>query len=96
MCFKENRHLKEKKMIGDLEKFLKDKNAKLISFQYFPKMFGNITVEIEYKKMLHTFIVDRGEIIHNNKQIRDNSYHIAEQNDSFSTLLEEIQKELFN
>ena len=79
-----------------IEKLLSLYDATLIDFQYYKKIFGNIIVKIKYRGVIHEFIVDRGEISHNEKMICDNTYHIAGKDDAFDKLCECIVKELFD
>lgn len=78
-----------------LKDFLGAYGAELITFDYYSKIFGNFNVVIKVEDKLHTFITDRGEIIHNSKMVCDNSYHVAGCDDTFSKLIEVIKKELF-
>ena len=52
-------------------------------------------IEIEYNDTLQTIITDRGEIVFNGKSISNNSYLDTGQ-DTFSKLLELVEKEIFS
>lgn len=69
-------------------------NAKIIKFDYYKKAFGNFVIEVEYDGKLHTIITDRGEIIINDNFICGISY-LTEGQDTFTKLLEMVEKELF-
>lgn len=71
-------------------------NAKIITFEYYKKLFGNFLIEIEYKDKLHTIIADRGEICIDGYMVCNSSYHIAGQDDTFTKLVEMLEKELLN
>ncbi|MCM1557163.1 MAG: hypothetical protein NC087_06475 [Anaeroplasma bactoclasticum] len=66
--------------------------AKIIKFDYYKKVFGNFVIEIEYNMKLHTIITDRGDIFINDSFVSHNSYQI----DTFSKLLEMVEKGLFS
>ena len=66
-------------------------NAKIIRFDYYKKVFGNFVIEIEYNGKFHTIITDRRDIFINDSFVSNNSYHI----DTFTKLLEMVEKELF-
>ncbi|MDD3127437.1 MAG: hypothetical protein PHT27_07475 [Candidatus Izemoplasmatales bacterium] len=72
MVFK-NIKKRKKEMMSCLEKTLQLYNAKLISFEYYYKIFGNIVIEYEYKNQKHVLISDRGEIRHNDEVVYKNS-----------------------
>lgn len=80
-------------MIAALKAFLPDK-VTLVSFDYNRKVFGNIVVKLEYEGINHTFISDRGDIIHNRKMLCDSSYQHLENIDTFQKLLQLIKREL--
>lgn len=86
---------KENKMIDEINKFLISHNAKLLRFEVNYKAFGDLVVEIEFNNIKHLFIIDKGEIYHNQKFLCNNSYHEVDKNDTFPKLLEMIEKELF-
>jgi hypothetical protein len=74
-----------------LSNFLLSKNAKIIKFEYYEKLFGNIILVIEYKQKKYEFITDRGEIYLNDKLVCYNSYHIK----TIEKLIEIISEQIF-
>ena len=90
---KSRRRTKRRK--AELEHFLSDHGAKLLSFTYFWKAFGDFFIEIEKDGVKHTFSTDRDDIYHGQKMICDHSYHVAGEDDKFSHLLGVIKAELF-
>ena len=76
----------------------------IVLFEYYPKIFGNIVVELESHNSKHRFITDRGEIYHNSqmsgentwksKMCCDSSYMYFEKEDTFPKLLQVIKQEL--
>lgn len=83
------------KKLDELKQILIEHNAYLISFKIFYESFGDIVAEIKCKNEVHTFTTDRGDIYYDGRPICNNSYHVAGENDTFSTLIEVIIKELF-
>ena len=73
-----------------LNKMLAENCAKLCTFDHNTKVFGNYFVEIEYNGEKHSFVTDRGEILHNGKTVVP---YCA--GDTFPTLFRTIQTELF-
>lgn len=71
-------------------------NAKVIKFEYYQKAFGDFVVEVEYNGKTHSIITDRGDIYLNAYGVCDNSYHKARQDDTFTKVLEIVEKELFS
>lgn len=80
--------------MADIIKVILPENAKLVSFEYDARCFGNMMCKIKVEDQMHTFIVDRGEIVHNDKLLCDSSYHQAGRSDAFPKLLEMIKKKL--
>lgn len=80
----------EKLLIVKINSLLKQKNAKLIEFKYYKKVFGNMVVLIENGEQKHLFVADKGAIYHNDKLFCDNSYHIKGKDDCFNKLCEAI------
>ena len=68
--------------------------AVLISFDRNDAFFGNMTVVIKQGPKKHTFVTDRGEILHGKKLLCGSKYHQPGQEDTFPMLLQMIQKEL--
>ena len=93
MFFKKLKMKRKNDMLNALKGVL-PAEAILISFEYNEMIFGNIVVKIEFKKTLHTFVTDRGEIYHNGKMLCDSSYHYTEKEDTFPKLLQLIKTEL--
>ncbi|PKK99052.1 MAG: hypothetical protein CVV57_04390 [Tenericutes bacterium HGW-Tenericutes-2] len=58
---------KQEEALNDISKLLMQKRAKLISFEYYEKIFGNIVLKIEYQNEDHLFVTDRSEVYHNGK-----------------------------
>ena len=46
-------------------------DAKILCFNYYKKIFGNITIQIEKGNSIFTFILDRGDIICNCMSLND-------------------------
>lgn len=86
---------KAKMMKDEINILLERNNARLINFEFYYNVFGNIIVEIEVNNQIHLFMTDRGEIYHNQKIICDNSYHVAGKSDTFEMLVDVIKRELF-
>lgn len=86
----------EKEIYGKLTTFLSAHNARIVSFTYYPKTFGNIVVTVEFDGTIFEFATDRGEIICNNKFICDNSYHVAGKNDTVDKLIEIMHHQFFD
>lgn len=95
MLQRKNIEKENQKRLNELKQILIEHNADLINFRIFYKSFGDIIAEIKFKNEVHTFTTDRGDIYYNGRPIRNNSYHVAGENDTFSTLLEVITKVLF-
>lgn len=95
MLRRKNIEKENQKKLDELKQILIDHNADLINFEIFYKAFGDIIAEIKFKNEVHTFTTDRGDIYYNGRPICNNSYHVAGENDTFSTLVEVIIKELF-
>lgn len=70
-------------------------NAKLIKYEYYKKIFGNFLIEIKYKDKVYKLVTDKSEIYLDSNLLSDSSYHIAGQDDTFTRLLEVIEKEVF-
>ena len=85
-----------RKRITELKEILDKHGAVLTKFVYYKKYFGDFEIEIEYDMSVHSFITDKGAVVHNGKWICGSSYHIAGQDDTFPMLLKVIKKELFN
>ena len=77
MFLKRRKEQRKNDMLNALKAVLPTE-ATLVSFDYNGKVFGNIVVEIEVAKIMHTFVTDRGEIYHNKKMICDSSYRYTE------------------
>jgi len=56
---------KKDELLLQINKLLVNKNAKLIEFTYYQKVFGNLVVKIEFNNSLHEFIIDRSDIYYN-------------------------------
>jgi len=84
----------EKKFIKQIEKIISPINGHLISFEKLYKEFGNMIVKIELNNEIHTYIADKAQIYHNNKQVFDGSYHIAGIDDTPIYLIKAIKKTL--
>ena len=69
---------------------LTENRANLCTFDHNTKVFGNYFIEIEYNGEKHSFVTDRGEILHNGKAVVP--YCVG---DTFPALFDVIQKELF-
>ncbi len=93
MFFKKLKAQRKNDMLNAMKAVL-PAEATLVSFEYNDKVFGNIVVKIELKKIMHTFVTDRGEIYHNGKMICDSSYRHTEKEDTFPKLLQIIKNEL--
>lgn len=85
-----------RKRIAELKEILDKHGAVLTKFVYYKKYFGDFEIEIENNGAVHSFLTDKGEVVHNGQPIRHGPYHIAGQDDTFPFLLKIIKKELFN
>ena len=90
---KSRRRTKRRK--AELEHFLSDHGAKLLSFTYYWKAFGDFSIEIEKDGVKHTFSTDRDDIYHGQKMICDGSYHVPGEDDKYPLLVKAIKNELF-
>lgn len=79
-----------------LSEFLYTRKARIVSFEYFEKIFGNIVLTIEYEKVCYEFITDRGEIYMNSQLICDSSYHVKGKSDTIQKLIDVMSKRIFN
>lgn len=95
MLRRKNIEKENQKKLDELKQILIDHNVDLINFEIFYKAFEDIITVIKFKNEVHTFTTDRGEIYYNGRPICNNSYHVTGENDTFSTLVEVIIKELF-
>ncbi len=103
MFFKKRYEKKKNEMRENLIKIL-PKDITLVSFEYYPKIFGNIVIKLNSPTGEHKFVADRGEIYHNikitgdefwrTKFSCDNSYIYLKKEDTFNKLLQVIKKEL--
>lgn len=91
MFFKKKREQRINEMANIIRNIL-PKGATLLSFEYNSTIFGKMVVEVKALDDKHTFITDRGEIYHNGIMLCDSSYHYYEKEDTFSKLLQIIQK----
>lgn len=91
------KHLKKEnqKTLEGLRTLLNNNNARLIKFEIFHKAFGDVIIEVEYLNNIHIFSTDRGDIYHNGRGLRNNSYHIAGENDTFRSVVKVIEEVLF-
>ncbi len=98
------RYEKRKKEMYDKLISIIPSGITIVSFEYYPEMFGNIVVELESHNSKHRFITDRGEIYHKSqmsgentwksKMCCDSSYMYLEKEDTFPKLLQVIKQEL--
>lgn len=65
LIFKGRFYEKKDELLLQINKLLVNKNAKLIEFTYYKKVFGNVIVKIEFNNNLHLFIIDRSDIYYN-------------------------------
>lgn len=82
---------REKKIKQTLTDFLTLNGAKNVSIEYYPKIFGNIVLTIQYNQLTYEFITDRGEIYLNKKFICD----VSREEDQITKLMEVISDFLF-
>ena len=61
----------ECQMLQALEVIVEKYAVKILSFQYYKKMFGNTVIQIEKEKDIFIFMLDRGDIICNRKSFND-------------------------
>lgn len=85
----------KQKKLYELKKTLLEHNAYLLNFEILYKTFGDIIITIKFENKIHNFTTDRGDIYYNGRPIRNNSYHVTGEDDTFCTLVEIITKELF-
>lgn len=90
-------HLKKENQetLNKLKEILHKNKAILVKFELLYKSFGDVVIEIEYNDAIHRFTSDRGDIYYNGCGIRNSSYHTMGENDTFRTVIEEIEKILF-
>lgn len=75
-----------------LSSFLAEYGASIVSFSYYPKIFGNIVVTVSFGSSVYEFITDRGDIYCNKQLICDNSYHIPGRSDTVDKLIEVMRR----
>ena len=85
--FWKHRSFREEELYKRLKSFLATYNADIVSFSYYPKIFGDIVITVDYDGSIYEFITDRGEIWCNDRCICDNSYHRAGQCDTVDQLM---------
>jgi len=89
---------KKDELLLQINKLLVNKNAKLIEFTYYQKVFGNVVVKIEFNNSLHEFIIDRSDIYYNFNNISQlictNVDDKIENYDRYAKLIETIDKNL--
>lgn len=89
---------KKDELLLQINKLLVSKNAKLIEFTYYKKIFGNVVVKIEFNNSLHEFIIDRSDIYYNFNNISQlictNVDDKIENYDRYAKLIEIIDKNL--
>lgn len=89
---------KKDELLLQINKLLVNKNAKLIEFTYYKKVFGNVVVKIEFNNSLHEFIIDRSDIYYNFNNISQlictNVDDKIENYDRYAKLIETIDKNL--
>ena len=98
------RYEKRKKEMYDRLISIIPSEITIVSFEYYPKIFGNIVIKLNSPTSEHKFVADRGEIYHNVKMTGDefwrtkfscdNSYIYFEKENTFNKLLQAIKKEL--
>lgn len=86
---------REKKYCNLFRDFLSMNQAKLISFKYYNKAFGNINLVFEYKERVYECISDRDEIWINGKHICDGSYHEPPNDDTKDQMMKIIEQVIF-
>lgn len=88
----------EKILFNKIRILCNKKNAEILEFIYYKKIFGNIVVKIKYKDSNHEFIIDRSEVYYNynntSKLICSNIYGENSNYNRYEKLLETIDKEL--
>jgi hypothetical protein len=102
--YDKRRYDKRKKEMYDRLISIIPSKISIVSFEYYPKIFGNIVVELESHNCKHRFFTDRGEIYHNtqmagenywkSKMCCDSSYMYFEKENTFQKLLQVIKQEL--
>ena len=90
----------------DLELLVQKYNCKLLCFDYYKKVFGNIVVKIEKNMDIFTFVLDRDEIYCNCKSGIDGltrtissigyNTHIPTEHNEFLAFIESILKGISN
>lgn len=75
--------------------FCEKNGAQILSYIHYKKFFGDFVVRIKYKGKEHTVITDRGDIYLDSRLIHNGDYHIAGRADTFSTMLDVLQENLF-
>ncbi len=86
---------KEKLYYNIFYTFLSKNQAKLISFDYDNKAFGNIFLVFEYDGRLYTCVSDRGEIWINNDFVCDGIYHIPSNEDTKDQMIKMLEERVF-
>lgn len=72
--------------------FLTSNGATIIGFEYYPKIFGNIVLTIQYNQLSYELITDRGEIYLNEKFI----CKVSSGEDQITKLTEVISEFILN
>ncbi len=89
---------KRDELLLQINNLIVNKNAKLIEFTYYKKVFGNVVVKIEFNNSLHEFIIDRSDIYYNfnnvSQLICTNVDYKIENYDRYEKLIETIDKSL--
>lgn len=89
---------KKDELLLQINELLVKKNAKLIEFTYYKKVFGNVVVKIEFNNNLHEFIIDRSDIYYNFNNISQlictNVDDKMGNYDRYAKLIETIDKNL--
>lgn len=74
-------------MEKEIENLVIPYGYKIYSFEYYPKVFGNMVLKLAKSGTIITFVTDRGEIFYNDSIIRDGSYHKTGVDDTFKELM---------
>lgn len=75
--------------------FCEKNGAQVLNYIHYKKFFGDFVVDIKYKDQKHTIITDRGDVYLDSRLICNSSYHVAGHDDTFSTMLNVMQENLF-
>jgi hypothetical protein len=80
----------------ELINMIKDTSFKIISYDYYPKIFGNMVLILESNNSLHKFISDKGDIYYNESLVITHKKCVEESRTTQSALLTKINEVINN